>query len=63
MSTPLFQHRHFAWLADWAKHMLTESERRELARDLRRTNSRFDDTRVLAAAGVEGQMNGRDRLQ
>jgi hypothetical protein len=61
---PTFEHRHFAWLADWARHSLPEDKRRELARDLRRTNSRFDEERFLAAAGASNRpMNGRDRVR
>ena len=65
MSHPTFEHRHFVWLAYWAKHSsLSREQRQELARELRATNSRFDEERFLAADGDNNRpMNGRDRVR
>lgn len=53
---PLFEHRHFAWLAAFcARH---EGVAEELAKALAATNQKFDKDRFLAAA--RGCPAGRD---
>ena len=61
---PTFEHRHFAWLAAYAREHLDQEQRVTLARELRGTNSWFDTERFLAAAGASNRpMNGRDRVR
>lgn len=56
--TPLFQHRQYEWLADFAKRNLTGDQKRLLAAELYDTNPQFNRTRFLKAASGE-QENSR----
>ena len=48
--TPLFQHRHYEWLAEFARKNLTEEQKTSLVIELRRTNCAFDQDCFLKAA-------------
>lgn len=50
MKRPLFEHRHFAWLANWAKVNLNGKQIDELCTCLRDTNPNFDGARFILAA-------------
>ena len=64
MSSPLFSHRHFVFLASWARENLNEDQRRKLAADLRGTNPAYSRNRFEDAAGVDGaEPCGRDRVR
>ena len=50
---PLFEQRHFEWLADFAKNYLNERDIRALAAHLAGTNSHFKCEKFLKACGLE----------
>lgn len=55
---PIFEHRHFVWLAHWAGANLDADMVAKLCDDLARTNPKFDRGRWMSAAN--GRPNGRD---
>lgn len=56
---PIFEHRHFVWLAHWAAINLPRGPLMEkLCDDLADTNPKFDRIRWLKAAN--GNPHGRD---
>jgi len=64
MSTPLFQHRHYVWLAAFARDNLNEEQRRRMAAELRGTNPNYSRSRFEDAAGIDGaEPCGRDRVR
>ena len=50
---PLFEHRHFAWLANWAVHKLSQEQKDELCYRLAETNENFNRERFMIAAKGE----------
>lgn len=49
---PLFEQRHFEWLANWAKENMTHDQRINLAEDLADTNVNFKKDKFLKACGI-----------
>lgn len=51
MKRPLFEKRHFEWLADFARDQLLPEQMKYLADRLKSTNSNFKYDKFLRVAG------------
>lgn len=63
MPAPLFQQRHFVWLAAWARHELPMAERICLRNALAKTSVKFDAVKFDKATGADEYLAGIAAIQ